>query len=226
MRTNRLACSAALLVGDFWRWGLARNDPQDEDMFKAWRQTMRWLIAEVPRQLEVEAVRNSHGAFELRIDVRNEEYDALDNAHVELEIVDPSDNHITLSAEASERQAGQYLASFAPREAGPYLATVSVQAPDGSEVGKAQVGWTSQPDAEEFARVEPNRAFLEKIAERTGGEVIELNQLEAFAEQLPHKKVPLSEPTMQPLWHRGWLFMLAIACFCGEWGLRRWKGLP
>jgi hypothetical protein len=145
---------------------------------------------------------------------------------VELEIVDPADNRITLSAEASERQAGQYLTSFAPRDAGPYLATIRVQAPDGSEVGEAQVGWTSQPDAEEFARVEPNRALLEKIAERTGGEVIELDQLDAFSEQLPHKNVPLSEPIMRPLWHRGWLFMLAVACFCGEWGLRRWKGLP
>lgn len=218
--------SAALLLGDFWRWGLARNDPSDEDLFKAWRQTIRWLLAEVPRRLEVEAVRDSRGAYELRVDVRDEEYEALDNARVELEIVDPNDNHISLSAEASERQAGQYVASFAPRDAGPYLAKVCVQAPDGSEVGEAEVGWASQPDAEEFARVEPNRALLEKIAADTGGEVIELDDLETLAEQLPHKEVPLSEPTLTPLWHRGWLFMLAIACLCGEWGLRRWKGLP
>lgn len=218
--------SAALLVGDFWSWGLARNDPQDEDMFKAWRQTLRWLIAEVPRRVEVDAVRDSQGALQLRVDARDEEYDALDNAQVEIEIVDPGGHEIALSTEASDQQAGQYVASFAPRDAGPYLATVRVQASDGSEVGEAQVGWTSQPDAEEFSRVEPNREFLEAIAQRTGGQLVELDQLDTFAKELPHKKVPLSEPSLRPLWHRGWLFMLAIACFCGEWGIRRWKGLP
>jgi hypothetical protein len=28
----------------------------------------------------------------------------------------------------------------------------------------------------------------------------------------------------RPLWHTPWLFLLALACFLGEWGLRRQKG--
>jgi hypothetical protein len=218
--------SAALLLGDFWRWGLSRDDPQDDDMFKAWRQTIHWLLAEVPKRLEVDAVRQPSGAYELRVNVRDAQFDALDNAQVELEVVDPADKHIRLSAEASDRQAGQYVASFAPRDSGPYLAKVHVQAPDGSEVGEAEVGWTSQPAAEEFARVEPHRALLEKIAAETGGQVVALNDLGSLVEALPTKAAPLSEPTLTPVWHRGWVLLLAIGCLCGEWGLRRWRGLP
>lgn len=218
--------SAALLVGDFWRWGLARTDPADLDIYKAWRQTIRWLLAEAPRRLQVEVERGDNGTFEVGIEVRDEQFDALDNARVDLEVIDPSERSIALAAQSSDTQAGRYVAGFAPRDAGAYLAKVRVQAPDGSDVGSAEVGWTSQPAAEEFARVEPNRALLETIAGKTGGEVVALSDLGRLTAELPHKAAPRSEPTLTPLWHRGWLFTLAILCLCGEWGLRRWRGLP
>jgi len=40
------------------------------------------------------------------------------------------------------------------------------------EVGRAESGWTSDPAADEFRSLKPNRALLENIAKRTGGEII------------------------------------------------------
>ena len=46
--------SAALVVGDVWRWGM-RKPEMHEDMDKFWRQTLRWLIADVPGRVSLQA---------------------------------------------------------------------------------------------------------------------------------------------------------------------------
>ena len=42
---------AALLIGDLWRWGLRRDDPAESDLDRSWRQTVRWLVGDVPGRL-------------------------------------------------------------------------------------------------------------------------------------------------------------------------------
>ncbi|MFM8360237.1 MAG: hypothetical protein ACKOET_16945, partial [Verrucomicrobiota bacterium] len=44
--------SAALTVGDLWRWGM-KNPETRQDLDKTWRQLARWLVADVPRRVEV-----------------------------------------------------------------------------------------------------------------------------------------------------------------------------
>ena len=43
--------SAALLIGDMWRWGF-RDESSHKDMDKSWRQMMRWLVTDVPGRIE------------------------------------------------------------------------------------------------------------------------------------------------------------------------------
>ena len=99
-------------------------------------------------------------------------------------------------------------------------------AADGSEVGSREAGWTYEPATDEFRTLAPNRPLLERIARETGGEVIPLNRLSAFVNDLPNRKIPVEEAWTYPLWHTWTLFAFAIGCLVGEWGLRRWKGLP
>jgi hypothetical protein len=94
-----------------------------------------------------------------------------------------------------------------------------------SRVGRAQAGWTADPAAEEFKSLKPNRALLENIARQTGGAVIPVADLAAFVEKLPNRKAPITESVTTPLWHQPLVFLLALACFAAEWGLRRWKGM-
>ena len=95
----------------------------------------------------------------------------------------------------------------------------------GMEVGRAEGGWTSDPAADEFRSLKPNRALLETIARKTGGEIIAANSLESFTKSLPNRKAPITESWTSPLWHQAGVFLFALACFIAEWGLRRWKGL-
>lgn len=219
----------ALLVGDLWRWQLRREDHQQSDLEKSWRQTVRWLVANVPQRVEVETKRTigvGLAPMEIVVRARDKQFAPLDNAAVKIAIKTPDDRNIEIAAEGSERNAGEYRATFAPRVAGAYRAQVSVTAADGSEVGQRETGWAVEPETEEFRKLSGNRTLLEQIARESGGEVVEIGGLDRFVSSLPNRKIPKTEKWTYPLWHQWSVLALAIGCLVGEWGLRRWRGLP
>jgi hypothetical protein len=220
--------SAALLVGDLWRWNLRRMDPTESDLEKAWRQTIRWLMAEVPGRVEVETRAAAAGsqAVEFLVRVRDEKFQPLDNAEVTLNIRTPEGQSIELTAAGSDTQAGGYVASFTPRQPGVYRLEAVATAADASEIGRRAAGWSHEPAMEEFDALTPNLSLLEKLAEQTDGQVLALDELPDFVAGLPNRKIPITEPWIYPLWHQWSVLALAVACLAGEWGLRRWKGLP
>jgi hypothetical protein len=97
---------------------------------------------------------------------------------------------------------------------------------DGADVGKMQAGWTSDPAAEEFRQLKPNRALLDRIAKSTGGQSVAADELESFVATLPTRHAEITEPFIRPFWHQAWIMLLAMLCLTAEWGLRRWRGLP
>ncbi|MBI5758236.1 MAG: hypothetical protein HZA46_06945 [Planctomycetales bacterium] len=107
-----------------------------------------------------------------------------------------------------------------------YVASVTVTAADGSEVGQREIGWSVEPQTEEFRTLAINRPRLEQLAKQTGGEVISSDRLDQFVSSLPNRRIPIIETWTYPLWHQSFVFLLAIGCLVGEWGLRRWRGLP
>lgn len=221
----------ALLIGDLWRWGL-RDEGTRSDQDKAWRQMIRWLIADVPERISflAEAKRDdANQAMSLQVRTRDKEFKPLDNAMVKITVTPSAEsaqtNSASLNAEPALSEAGLYEAMYVPRAAGGYLAEAVVTDADGIEVGRAQAGWSADPAAEEFKSLRPNRALLENIARQTGGEVISANNLAAFVAKLPSRNAPITENVTTPLWHQPSVFLLALACFAAEWGLRRWKGM-
>ncbi|MDB6130105.1 MAG: hypothetical protein JWM04_1212, partial [Verrucomicrobiales bacterium] len=130
-----------------------------------------------------------------------------------------------LTADPAASGNGMYEATYIAREPGAYSVEAVVTHSDGKLAGQASSGWASDPTAAEFRSLKPNRTLLENIAKKTGGEVIALADLEAFVRRLPEKKAPVTEAYTEPLWHKPIVFLLVIACFVAEWGIRRWKGL-
>ena len=219
--------SAALLVGDLWRWGMRRQGTTDDDLGRAWRQMARWLVADVPQRVEVETIAGeggTTGGVELAIRVSDAEYLPLENASLQIEVTDPDGNTSTLRAEAGQKP-GDYRATHVPRTPGAYRAVIRADGPDGAPVGQRATGWIVQPLADEFQRLQPNRDLVTRIADQTGGEVLKLDGLDRFVRSLESREMPITEPWVRPLWYNPWTFTLAILCLCGEWGLRRWKGL-
>jgi uncharacterized membrane protein len=241
--------TAALTLGDLWRWGL-RDEAMHRDMDKAWRQLMRWLVADVPGRIEfqVEPKRGDpNQAVALEARPHDKKFQTLDNATVTFTVRKvgqpvpaPEKSGPTnalpgskageapvlrLNAEPALNEAGLYQATYVPRETGGYQAEAVVTDASGVEVGRAAAGWTSDPAADEFRTLKPNRSLLEALAGKSGGEVIAADKLEEFARTLPSRKVPITESWSFPLWHQAAVFLFALLCFIAEWGLRRMKGL-
>ncbi|MGV3483316.1 MAG: hypothetical protein ACO1RT_02725 [Planctomycetaceae bacterium] len=226
--------SAALALGDIWKWSMRREKKEDDEPARLWRQMMRWLVNDVPHrvELEIQPSEAGDGQVTIRTDVRDEAFLPLDNAKVEIEVLPvgvqnaASAKPATLIAQSEGDQAGRYQATFFAGDSGGYLASARVLAQDGSEIGTAQSGWVAQPGEAEFRQWDVNRPLLAKIAEQTGGEIVDDRELDRFVADLDNRKVPVSEVWTYPLWHHPWVMLAAILCLCGEWGLRRMKGLP
>jgi hypothetical protein len=223
---------AALLIGDLWRWGIRREDPAESDLDRSWRQTVRWLVGDVPSRLEG-AVRPKADpaatavtpAVELAARVRDADYRPLDNAKVAFKITLPDGETLALDAEPDGREAGAYAATYVPRQPGTYRVIATANAPDGSTIGEREAGWTAQPAADEFARLDPDRQYLATIAEATRGELVDGARLDSFVASLSSRHAPITEPWTSPLWHQPLYLLITILCLTAEWGLRRIHGL-
>ncbi|MFO1448152.1 MAG: glutamine amidotransferase [Opitutaceae bacterium] len=228
--------TAALLAGDFWRWG-TRDAERQEQLGKAWRQLARWLVADVPERVQIESqpvAEDTQGTVALTVRVRDARFKPVETAAVTVEVepvlfagdapagVAP----IRLRAEPVAGEAGAYAVPYVPRRNGGYRARAVVVNEAGAELGRAETGWSTDLAADEFRSLVPNVALLEDLARKTGGEVVAASALDAFVRRLPERRAPVMELKAEPLWHTPTMFALALACLAAEWGLRRRKGLP
>ncbi len=115
----------ALLIGDLWRWTLRRPPDTEEDLAKSWRQTIRWLVGDVPNRVGVnvkqdEDAGENEGPVTLAVDVRDEKYMPLENASVTIRVTAPDKKQLELTAEPSDRRAGSYEAAYVARHSGAY----------------------------------------------------------------------------------------------------------
>lgn len=226
--------TAALMVGDVWRWGM-KDAAARADMDKAWRQLVRWLVADVPNRVDctVEPLpADPNGAMLVQVRVRDEKFQAVDDATVKIE-VEPvvfdgtaGAAPIQLEAEPASSESGLYQATYVPHLTGGYKATARVTNNAGADLGRASAGWSTDLAAEEFRSLTPNVALLEELARKSGGQVIAAADLENFAKRLPQLNAPVMETWSYPAWHTPAMFGFAVVCFLTEWGVRRWKGMP
>ncbi len=224
--------AAALTIGDIWRWGLKQNEMRD-DMNRFWRQTLRWLVADVPNRISFQAAHKRDQVNQpvvFQVQVRKKNFEPMDNVSIAIEVHDPEGQNLQLTAEPVLTESGLFEATYIPRYNGSYFATAVVNDANGLEVGEAKTGWAVDLEAHEFRSIRTNRPLLERIARETGGQVIELDALDSFVRSLPSRDAPITDTWIKPLWDlRGILpatFLLILMCFAGEWTLRRWKGMP
>ncbi|SMP78469.1 Uncharacterized membrane protein [Neorhodopirellula lusitana] len=223
--------TAAMPLGDLWRWSMhrpakAEGDARD-DPAQMWRQIAHWLVGEVPRRVEARVEKNAEtdAAIDLVITVRDEAFLPLDNANIELTVTPIGGEPLVLQVTPDDQSAGVYRTTYWADQPGAYRVSASVAGPDDAPIGNAETGWTSEPEVREFQNLALNRDLLQSIADQTGGKVIDDDELDSFATELPTQKVPVTEMWTHPLWHSAWWMTAMIACLCSEWGIRRWKGL-
>jgi uncharacterized membrane protein len=222
--------SAAMLIGDFWRWQMQK--PEEGDLMKAWRQLARWMVSDVPRRFDVKLDHEDLNVMRARIELRDPEFLPLDNCRVTAKITaavpaateQPAE--IVLTATPHNSEAGIYELEFTPKSAGPIRFEWTAKGANGEELGTLKSGWVCQPAAKEYQQLNANQDCWERIAAASGGKIIELDELNDFCNSIPVNSSMATEVQVTPWWHNWLLFVSAIGCLVTEWGLRRWKGLP
>ena len=219
--------TATFMIGDMWRWGLQHEGSGPSPIFQAWRQMIRWMIADVPKSIQMQLGEScgSSKVANLSVQVKGTDFKSIDNAIVKISVTSPSGAKIVADAEASAKTAGQYDGIFVAEEEGVYSATADIASPDGSKLGTAQLGWVYQPSASEFQSLGENVGSLQSIADETGGSMINWTDLDSFVANVPSTKMPVMETKIYPLWHQSWVLLSALTCLCFEWGLRRRYGM-
>src|SRR5262249_35042739 len=119
--------TAALTIGDLWRWGL-RDETMEKDLAKSWRQLVRWRVSDVAARVTI-TTRPAGGnpaEMQLTVKVYDDEFKPLDNAVVKLTVrpvrSGPTGADGTLTNSA-ERDYLQMTAEPSAVEPGTYSAT-------------------------------------------------------------------------------------------------------
>ena len=216
----------SLMVGDVWRWGM-KDAEQHADMDKSWRQLLRWLVTDVPDRIELShelsLISGQHMA-KLAVRVHDAAFRMQDDASVQIEVQAPNEKPVTVFAEPSLKEPGLFEAEDYPRAAGGYRMKVTVKDSEGKVIGEKTTGFALNPMAEEMASLAPNTAFLQRLAQETGGQVLALKDAAKLADLLPKLEVPQMDRRSQPLWHNGWWLLAMVLLLAGEWTLRRAGG--
>jgi uncharacterized membrane protein len=216
-----------MLIGDLWRWGLHDEDSH-KDMDRLWRQLMRWLVVDVADAVgftaEIDAADRER--VKLAVRVKDRAFKANSDAIVKIEVTQPDGTKSQLFAEPSLKEPGLFETDFFASKPGNYRATSTVEdAEKRTPLGTKAVGWTHDPLAVEFAKLEPNRDLMKRLAEETGGKMITLSDIEKLPEMLQNIRVPVEVTLATPLWHTPWVFAAILLLLLGEWALRRKGGM-
>jgi uncharacterized membrane protein len=221
-----LGRSAALLAGDLFRWGIGEA-VHGQDLAKTWRQIARWLVADVPNAVDVNAVWSaSTQATRLQIRVRDAQARPVEDASVQVRLRRVGEAEaatIQMRAEAVP-EPGVYVLEHSGTSQGAFIAEVSAFQSDGTLAGTGITGWVQDNEETEFQNSLPDFAAMEALAKRTGGEVLAVEDLGKLSSRLRNMPGLATELRVRPLWHNGGAFVLAILCFSAEWLLRRRGG--
>ncbi len=242
--------TAAMLTTDFWRWAMRHTrgsaDEESNAMFAgeepkeslpnealiAWRQMFRWLITDVPAKFDVRMAQHLAGV-EYTTDValveaiaKDENFNPQDNASVTLQIENPDKTMFEIVPKPNDAVAGSFLSEIYPTQDGAYLIQAAGVNGEGENLGNAETGFVVNQSADEFMSLQPNKALLQSLAQSTGGEVLAISDLNRVAEKLPFMKVTETIRRVEPMWHQSYILAIAFSLLLGEWGLRRWRGLP
>lgn len=221
-----LGRSGALLAGDLFHWGIGQPE-HAPDLAKFWRQISRWLVADTPGPVEVSAQWNpALQTTRLSVRVRDTEARLVEDAEVLLNvrrIGSEEGSAVRLRAEPAP-EAGLYHVDYPSLQQGALVAVAEARDSSGVSLGNGSVGWVQDASEAEWNPLNANLTELKTLAEKTGGRVVALSELDSLVGQIKDAPNRATEIRIQPLWHTGFVFVAALLCFVSEWWIRRQNG--
>jgi Mg-chelatase subunit ChlD len=176
-----------------------------------WSQVVQWSLRRVAgAELQAEIIPDQ-GDGVINVEAVDAEGNYRNFLSLEAAVISPSGEKQTVRLEQSG--AGRYEAKFPMREVGTYLVNVLEMA--GGQVRGAQPAGVSVNYSPEFKSDAPNLALLKRLAEMSGGRLLDPRVPGDNPFKLDRK------PTFQPVDLWPWLVKLAIVLFVFDVAVRR-----
>jgi hypothetical protein len=231
--------SMAVATDSLWRWSLPSAALGESGAVKLSTQVaptraherflanaMRWLVKDpmfTPISLNADAPAVEPGqAVGATVIVRKSDYTPLENAPVEIEVID-ADTNLSMKKESAISTAdGSLHFEFKSLPTGAYKLLAHASDLSGKPLGEANDAVSVRPLGSERQNIRVNAQLLKDIAEATKGYSSTIGDFSL-------SDVPLKEPPMvevgrakdAPLYDRWWYLVAFIAVLGVEWLLRR-----
>jgi uncharacterized membrane protein len=209
------------------RWQM-QLPPEDESHEIFWRQLLHAISATAPSRASIEPERLAYDDernVRLVAEVRNERFEPINDASVELRIAPQTEPAFSQPMQPSGQGDGRYVASLDAATAGLYRIEMTARA-GSREVGSAVTHVLRNDGVAEHFATQQHRAALERLAAMTGGRYWPLADLEGLTAAIPYSKAGVIERQTLDLWNLPIVFLLLLALKLGEWLLRlRWGRL-
>jgi len=228
--------TAALTADTTFRWNsMSGGEAGPYERF--WGQLVRWLAGvETRRREAAEAVvlrtprshMRSNEALPVQLRVHARPDRSLAEAAVTCRLVsedepDALPRPLPLARGApDEPYTAQLAGDLTP---GRYRIEAEVTLPDGTEIGRDRLPLTVAPYSAETERLGRDADLLRRLADRTGGRYVDINELPELVAALIEKGRSFTGPppraSLHPLFNFPALFLLFVAFLTVEWLLRR-----
>ena len=219
--------AAVFLPQDAWRWQLTDKLPVDDETQHAfWDRLLRWTVDGVPDQVELDAAPGLTApgeAVELRARVADSTFAPRDDARVTARVVPPDAPSFDVPLLPELGASGEYVGHFTPTSAGAHR--IAVTATVGADTLEADGLVFADRDLGDPGPVERDDRVLGRIAERTGGQAWQLDDLDRLPEALLLTNSGVTARASSDLWDAPLFFLLLLLLLAIDWAWRRWRGL-
>lgn len=209
-----------------WRWRMhLPSTDRTHELF--WRQAVRWVSAAAPDPVTIAplpAALTPGDSAAVAVDVRNEEFAAIDDADVRFTVTRPGGAAQEVTARLANVQGGRYAAELRFEEPGVYRISATASR-EGRAIGRTVRAVLVGGADLEMADPRLNDDVLRRIATASGGAYLPADEAGTLPTLLAGAAGVPSAPQLVELWHNVWFFLGLIALLAAEWMLRRRWGL-
>jgi uncharacterized membrane protein len=219
---------AVLGVQDTWLWQMHADIAVEDETHEAlWRQTLRWLLEDVPDQVEIAALPARVGPGEpltLRARVADRNYIDVNDAIVTATVTTPAGRTVDVPLEWSLREDGTYTGRFLAEEAGVY--SLSATAVRGRDTTRSAPGALLADDqGADVEQAELRTPLLRRMADETRGRYYPLADAAKLIDDVKYTDSGVTVREARDLWDMPAVLLVLIALLGAEWSYRRWRGM-
>jgi len=211
-----------------WRWDFLPGDPNARNRYEEfWSQLMQWTATyseflpgeEYSLRLGRSLIRAGE-PVQVRIRRRNNDAGA---GSPFLTVSGGTAAPAEIEPLPVPGQGVEWNALVAPTEPGTYR--VSLRDRQHPETAGPEALLTVESPADDRQSPGADRAFLEQLAQATGGRVLTPRNATTLFDTHPAQTPASGRPEWESAWDRPWLLACMLGCFGTEWFLRRRNGL-